>query len=416
MKARCRSCGVVRPIVVLPTSANQWSDLQRDAVLLHEMAHISRGDLPMNLASQIMRALYWVNPLAWLASHRLRVEGERACDDTVLAAGARASDYADHLLSIIKSSTPLVPAVALAMARRSDFEGRLLAILEPGVRMTPLGRAGTIAVAGLFVAAVMPLAAMTSSPVEMAPIPQDTQVTAAPRANNAPLPAATGAVAALIEALHDADASVRLAAVNSLQQLEDPAAIAALAKVLKEDTDARVREAAAWALGQIEDRRAVPHLIEALKAEHSTKVREKIVESLGDLQDPSALAAVSAVLKDPSVEVRRQAVQAIGRFEDASAGPALSALTHDEEVEVRRNVAETLGRFETEASIEPLTSMVKDADADVRSNAIEGLRRFHDPKVIPIFTAALRDSSARVRQNAAEGFGGMENLKSAPKA
>src|ERR1043166_2833173 len=164
MKARCRSCGVVRPIVVLPTSANQWSDLQRDAVLLHEMAHISRGDLPMNLASQIMRAVYWMNPLAWLAAHRLRVEGERACDDTVLRAGAKASDYADHLLSIIKSTSPSIPKVALAMARTSDFEGRLLAILEPGGPRARLGRTRTAALATAFVVAVVPLAAMTSAP------------------------------------------------------------------------------------------------------------------------------------------------------------------------------------------------------------------------------------------------------------
>ncbi|HEY6220567.1 MAG TPA: M56 family metallopeptidase, partial [Gemmatimonadaceae bacterium] len=98
------TCGVVRPIVVLPASAESWGAEQRDAVLLHELAHISRGDLQMNLLSHVMRAFYWVNPLAWLAAHRLRVEGERACDDTVLRAGAKASDYADHLLNIIKST------------------------------------------------------------------------------------------------------------------------------------------------------------------------------------------------------------------------------------------------------------------------------------------------------------------------
>src|SRR5256885_1572356 len=120
--------------------------------------------------------------------------------------------------------------------------------------------------------------------------------------NTAPLPQATGKVAALGEALGDASAEVRLAAVNSLGQLGDPAAIAALAKAMKEDTDSRVREAAAWALGQIDDNRAVPHLLEALKSEKVAKVREKIVESLADIKDANALSGVSAVLKDPAPE------------------------------------------------------------------------------------------------------------------
>jgi HEAT repeat protein len=409
------TCGVVRPIVVLPNSAIEWGSVQRDAVLLHEMAHISRGDLPMNLLSHVMRALYWVNPLAWLAAHRLRVEGERACDDTVLRAGAKASDYADHLLSIIKSSTPLVPSVALAMARRSDFEGRLLAILEPGVPRARLGRIGTAALAGLFVGALVPLAAMTSAP--QAVTPPDTRGTPAiAQVNNAPLPPASATVAALIGTLDDADAQVRLAAVNSLRQLEDPAAIAALSKVLKEDTDARVREAAAWALGEIGDTRAVPSLIEALKVEHGPKVREKIVEALGNLKDPSALSAVTAVLKDPTVDVRREAVQAISRFEDPSAAPALAGLIHDDDIDVRRRVADALGSLENPSSVDALMTMAKDADADVRSNAIDGLHHYRDLKLVPLFSEALKDPSADVRKNAAEGFNGMENLKTAPRA
>lgn len=412
------TCGLARPIIVLPTSATTWSAEQRDAVLLHELAHISRGDLPMNVLSHVMRAMYWLNPLAWLAAHRLRVEGERACDDTVLRAGAKASDYADHLLSIVRSvGGRSVPTVALAMARSSDFEGRLLAILEPGVPRARLGRLRAAGLATVFLAALMPLAAMTSAPAASMSTSNEAQdPQAAQQPNTAPLPAASATISALGEALGDASPAVRLAAVNSLGGLQDPAAIAALAKALKEDTDARVREAAAWALGEIDDNRAVPHLLTALASERVTKVREKIVEALAEIKDVNALAGVSAVLKDPAPEVRRAAVHALSEFEDQAAVPALIAISKDDDLEVRRRVAEALGQLENPVAIDALTSMTKDPDSEVRANAVESLQHFHDQKLLPVFVASLKDSSAHVRQHAADALGSFENLKTAPRA
>src|SRR5258708_18722986 len=195
------TCGLARPIVVLPASADEWTAERRDAVLLHELAHISRGDLAMNILSHVMRAMYWLNPLAWLAAHRLRVEGERACDDTVLRAGAKPSDYADQLLSIVRSVGRPVPKVALAMGRSSDFEGRLLAILEPDVPRARLGRARAAGLAAVFLAALTPLAAVTSAPAAPASVVYKYHdVSSAKPFHTAPLPAPSSQVAALPQA------------------------------------------------------------------------------------------------------------------------------------------------------------------------------------------------------------------------
>ena len=420
------TCGLTHPTIVLPESAGEWSAERRDAVLLHELAHISRGDLVMNILSHLTRALYWPNPLAWHAANGLRYEGERAADDAVLRSGAKASDYADHLLDIVKSVGQPVPKIALAMARSSDFEGRLLAILEPGVPRTRMSRARMAGVAALFVVALVPLTAMTTAapaePVTPSLSGQSTapnlpvEVKSTTAMNMAPLPQASSTIVALGEALGDSDANVRLAAVNSLGGLQDPAAIAALAKALREDTDARVREAAAWALGEIDDNRAVPHLLDALKSERSAKVRVKIVEALHQIDDPSAVGGVSAVLKDPSAEVRRAAVEALGEFEDVAAIPALASMVRDDDVQVRRNVAQALGQFEESSAVDPLTTMTRDRDAEVRANAIEGLSRFESMNLVSVFVAALKDSSAHVREHAADALGSVEELKTAPRA
>ena len=439
------TCGLTHPTIVLPRSAGEWSPERRDAVLLHELAHISRGDLAMNILSHLTRALYWPNPLAWHAANGLRYEGERAADDAVLRSGAKASEYADHLLDIVKSVGQPVPKIALAMARSSDFEGRLLAILEPGVPRTRLGRGRTAAIAAVFVIALVPLTAMTTvaAPPISAPVATPEGVADAPSpiaprieaksplkaqvetpvqvanskpTNTEPLPRASTTVAALGETLNDSDVDVRLAAVQSLGGLQDPAAIAALAKAMKEDTDARVREAAAGALGEIDDNRAVPHLLEALKSERVTRVRVKIIESLHEIDDPSAISGVSAVLKDASAEVRRAAVEALGEFEDVSAIPALAGMVHDDDTQVRRHVAEALSQFHEASAVDALTTLTKDRDAEVRANAIEGLHQFESMNFLSIFVAALKDSSAHVRQHAADALGSIDDLKTAPAA
>lgn len=436
------ACGLIKAAIVLPSSSDEWSAARREAVLMHEFAHISRGDLAMNTLSHFVRAFYWPHPLAWLATYRLRVEGERACDDAVLRAGALPSDYAEHLLSIVRTVGNTVPSVALAMARRSDFEGRLLAILESGIPRGGLTRWRAIGVAAAFVFVVMPLAAMAPAPASPAAVATPTSsaatlsAPAAPVASTAgasntirtvqvtpptstPAQAAeqsTGTVAALIETLSDANAAVRVAAANSLGSLGDPRAIAALAKALREDADARVREAAAHALGEIDDSRAVAPLLEALKSERVAKVREKIVHALGEIDDPAAVAGISTVVKDPSVNVRREAVWALGELEDQAAVPALLTMVRDDDAEVRKHTAEALGQLKSIASLDALTTLTRDEDADVRVQAINALGQLEDMRTLAPLVAALRDPNPDVRSQAADAIHNIDDLKRAPPA
>ncbi|HUQ81987.1 MAG TPA: M56 family metallopeptidase, partial [Gemmatimonadaceae bacterium] len=124
--------GIVRPVVLLPVGDFDSSIAQRLDVLRHELAHVRRHDCLTQLVAQIACAVHWFNPLAWIAARQLRVERERACDDEVLRAGAKASEYADYLLRVARSMhTPGAAAFGgLAMARPSQLAGRLLAVLD----------------------------------------------------------------------------------------------------------------------------------------------------------------------------------------------------------------------------------------------------------------------------------------------
>lgn len=124
--------GILRPVILLPNAADAWPDDRRQAVLMHELAHVRRRDCLALLIAQLAMALYWFNPLVWLAWRRLLNESERACDDLVLSQGSKASDYAEHLLGVAAGAKAdvLGASAAIAMARPSQLHGRLLAILD----------------------------------------------------------------------------------------------------------------------------------------------------------------------------------------------------------------------------------------------------------------------------------------------
>jgi len=154
--------GLLRPRVLLPEGADAWPLELRRAVLLHELAHIQRHDCLTQAIAQLACALFWFHPGVWWAVSRLQIERERACDDRVLAARTRASDYADQLLAMVRSlrAKRLSALGAVAFARPSSLEGRLLAVLDPLRDRRAVGRGVTLAAAILAALLVLPFAAL----------------------------------------------------------------------------------------------------------------------------------------------------------------------------------------------------------------------------------------------------------------
>src|SRR2546423_305685 len=76
--------GIIYPAVLLPQDSDNWSEERRRFVLVHEMAHVKRFDALTQLLAQVAVAIFWFDPLVWVAAHQMRVEREHACDDYVL--------------------------------------------------------------------------------------------------------------------------------------------------------------------------------------------------------------------------------------------------------------------------------------------------------------------------------------------
>jgi HEAT repeat protein len=454
------TCGVLRPAIVLPEESEAWTEERREAVLLHELAHVRRGDLATHLIAWVACSLYWFHPLAWIAARRLRHESERACDDLVLGAGTRASEYASHLLDIVRSAgRGSAPAAAVPMAQKSSFEGRLLAILEPGVARQALTGRRKLAVAAGLVLVVLPLAAMAPARQAMEAFgepfvsdgsrdePADsialdsststsTHAVIDPAAVSEALAVLDGMglvqsadtdksqktdakgdgrmIGALVVALRDSNLEVRLSAAQALGSLEDPRAVDALLEALRNDTDAGVRKMAAWALGEIESTRAVAGLSRAVREDRSTDVRAMAAWALGEIESVEGVAALGGALRDSSVEVRRMAVWALGEIESAEAVEWLTPALQDDDVEIRRKAAWALGEIESPAAVSGLGAAMRDSDAEVRATAAWALGEIESPAAVDALRAGIRDPNVEVRRKTAWALGEIQDPRAVP--
>lgn len=122
----------LRPRILLPADARNWSHDRLRMALLHELAHVKRWDAATQFIGQFACAVFWFHPLAWLASRGLLREQEQAADDLVLSRQDSPADYASFLLDVarmIGSRKSLIPG-SIAMARQATLESRLKAVLD----------------------------------------------------------------------------------------------------------------------------------------------------------------------------------------------------------------------------------------------------------------------------------------------
>ena len=421
------ACGLLRPTIVLPAECDSWTLDRRRAVLLHELAHVRRRDLVGHTVGRFACALYWFHPLVWTAAKRLRSESERACDDLALNCGARASDYAEHLLDIVTGVRHhATPAVALAMARRKEFEGRMLAILDPELRRgapsrrQTAGLVGGLAVLSLAVGAAVPVARAADGSV---------------RPNRGAAIAA--GVAADTPSFLDEEMSQAVRTVEQKQVREHTsqridsmrvradlgtASGTAVGTAVGTSVSKSVGKSVGQSVGQIVTsavesvvpaviKVAIPASAEALAAAINSP------NAQGKSDDRPALLA--QVLKtDTSATLRRVAAWGLAQFGNSQVGvdALTSAVKSDKDASVRETAAWALADARSSAAVvEALTTALRrDTNTKVRATAAWALGSLGDDDAVEGLTAALSDTSREVKKRSVWAIGSI-SPKQAPK-
>ena len=357
------TCGLLRPTVLLPSSARHWSAETVRLTLAHELAHVKRRDVLQHLLVQACCALHWFNPLAWYAARRVRIERERACDDAVLGLGASADDYAEHLIAMARGARALSAGV-VPIVGRSDLETRLWAILDPGVRRHSLSRGGNAVMMAIALSVTLSIGSV--------------RAVGQPRSQP------------------DAAAQARAAAACEMGRRGDPGAIPALVNLLGDDAPAAAIECTGEGGWQT-----------ALSSLKHPSPGEQAAIALASFSQPAFEALLGALASgDPTV--RRNAAWAIGELRSArglrldrrpAVDPLIGALS-DADSWVRTAAAFSLGELKATAAIDALIAVLGDADANARMMAARALGEMKTRRAVDALRLALADADPRVRGTA----------------
>lgn len=112
--------GGFSPVIIVGNNTNLSID-QQHMIMLHEYVHYAHGDHIWSMIRNLCVALYWYNPLVWVAASVSRKDSELACDEgTIRRLGERKRiTYGQTLLEIVSKTSRknnIISAVSLNSA------------------------------------------------------------------------------------------------------------------------------------------------------------------------------------------------------------------------------------------------------------------------------------------------------------
>jgi len=151
--------GVLRPVVLLPVSvATGLTPIQISSILAHELAHVRRHDVLVNLSQVLIETLLFFHPAVWWVGKQLRAEREYCCDDDAVATVGSRLDYAEAIAAVAGLQIGR-PSLSLA-ATDGGLPGRVRRLLLPG--STAQDRSSVWG-AGLLVVLMLAVAVVTAA-------------------------------------------------------------------------------------------------------------------------------------------------------------------------------------------------------------------------------------------------------------
>lgn len=148
--------GLLKPTILLPTGAlTGLTQQELEMIVAHEMAHVRRADLWVNLVQRLAETVLFFNPALWFLSRRISTLREYCCDELACEAVSQRTSrpqlqYALALLQVVElkqgadfARTEQVAALATSGCSPSELRRRIARLFGEQVsEPLPLGRGG----------------------------------------------------------------------------------------------------------------------------------------------------------------------------------------------------------------------------------------------------------------------------------
>ncbi len=118
--------GLLRKIIIIPN--RNYTENELKLIILHEATHIKNGDMRIQMLANLLCAIYWWNPAAYVFRKNLEHYFELRCDKNVTSGMSKeeAADYLEVLLRIYSDSSKKPEENAIGVFERYRIGGKEL--------------------------------------------------------------------------------------------------------------------------------------------------------------------------------------------------------------------------------------------------------------------------------------------------
>jgi TonB family protein len=164
--------GVIRPVVLFPTSVSTMPAPVQEAIACHELIHVQRRDWLHEVAEELLRALLWFHPGIWWLIGRIRLTREQVVDQAAIRLIDSRERYVEALLAVAVGGSPTRFVPASPFLRRHLLKKRVARILQETAMSTRrliasfTVSAAALAIAAAFAVKSFPLEAQGKAPAD----------------------------------------------------------------------------------------------------------------------------------------------------------------------------------------------------------------------------------------------------------
>lgn len=150
-------CHLFKPKILIPINvAKSISDEEFKYIIMHELTHLKKKDMFLNLIITLLSTVYWFNPILLYGFHKMRQDCEFSCDSKVISYLDKNENihYGNALIRVLElsgNSNRLVGTTSLVM-NSSEIKRRILMISKYkkiNIKSMLLGTVVVITISGL---------------------------------------------------------------------------------------------------------------------------------------------------------------------------------------------------------------------------------------------------------------------------
>ncbi len=165
--------GSFKPVILLPLGyLTGLPQSQVEAILAHELAHISRKDYLVNLIFSVISIIYFYHPVIWWISYIIRKERENCCDDLAIALTGDHIVLARALTTVYEKQFAPTAAMALFNHKKMLFNRIKRLTRKSATEFNPLSGllVSCLVIIGALIVYVNARAQFTTT-IDMPPVP-----------------------------------------------------------------------------------------------------------------------------------------------------------------------------------------------------------------------------------------------------